>query len=141
MALVPETSTLFSILAAELLMIILRARDITVLLKTKQQRTAKEQKEVSQGLLRSIALEMLLFIPASVTLFAWICRPFALTVERIKVLASTPGHAFDGLLGIISYVFPFAVFRRVVREIALRTLRNFAQIVLEDNSKTAGTGE
>src|ERR1041385_1060194 len=139
MALVPETSTLFSILSAELLMIILRARDITVLLKTKQQRTAKEQREVNQGLLRSIALEIFLFIPASVVLFTWICRPFALKVERIKILVSTPGHAFDGLLGIISYVFPFAVVRRIVSETALRTLRNFAQIVLEDSSKTAGT--
>ncbi len=134
-------SGLFSLLCAELLVIILRSQDFIVLLKTKQQRTPAEQREVERGLLRSIVLEMFLFVPASVTLFVVICRPYLLHLSRIRSLASISDHAFDGLLGAISYVFPFAAFRRMVRELSLRTLRNFAQIVLEDSSKVAGTGE
>jgi hypothetical protein len=138
---VSEISSLFSLVSAELLVIILRSKDIIILVKTNSQRTATEQREIDRGLLRSIVLEMLLFVPASVALFVLICRPYALTLDRVRLLASVHAHAFDGLLGIVSYIFPFAAFRRVVREMALRTLRNFAQIVLEDSSKATGTGK
>ena len=133
-------SSVFSLTSAELLVLILRSKDILVLVKTRQQRTPTEQKEVDRGLMRSIILEMLLFVPASVLLFSLICRPYALTFSRIRSLAAISNHAFDGLLGIMSYVFPFATFRKLATELALRTLRNFAEIVLADNSKAAGTG-
>lgn len=70
------TLSLVSLGSAELYLIIARSNKMTILCKLPAQRTAIEQHEVDRGLLRSLLLEMFLFVPASATLVLLILPPF-----------------------------------------------------------------
>src|SRR5689334_3061653 len=103
-------------LCAELLFIIVRNQDIMVVFKTDDQRDEDEQKRVKRGLLRSLLLELFLFVPASAILMLILIRPFILPhVGSTKevILAS------HGIMGITSYGFPFATVRAVMTRVSL----------------------
>lgn len=110
---------------AWLLFLVVRSRDITVLVKSRAQRTAGERKRVACGLLRGMALEIFLFVPASATI-VWLIAPLFLP-DRLTA-AGVPRTSVYACLGLISYGFPFASVRHMVTRIALRTLQEFATI-------------
>ena len=114
---------------AELYLIILRAPQITIAVKRQAQRTATEQKEIDRGLLRSIFLDIFLFVPGSVTLM--------LVIAPLLFRGASPSivmqRSIYGLLGIASYGFPFALIRQIVTRVALKTLAEFAAIAHKEH--------
>jgi hypothetical protein len=115
-------------IASELLLLIARARGIDILVRSRAQRTATEQRTVDRGLVRSLFLEILLFVPASVVLALLILPPFL--TAKFPWLISLPANriAFYALMGTISYGFPFATIRLVVTRVALHTLQEFVNL-------------
>lgn len=86
---------------------------------------------VERGLCRSIALESVFFLPASVLLVLVVIRPLLLVspvgfIFRSEAFRSSA----SGFLGVISYQFPFATVRRVITQMALHTLQKFASITI-----------
>jgi hypothetical protein len=118
--------------AAELLVILVRYRELNILIKARQQRTSLEQRETERGLLRGVILEVLLFAPASVVLMWMAMRPVLLKSTFLLSIQQTSAKAFDAWLGILSYGFPFVTLRRLVTRIALNTLREFASVAKEE---------
>ncbi len=114
-------------------MLLMRTREITVLIKSDSQRTPVEQHEVERGLCRAVLLEGCVFLPASVLLVLVVVRPLILLMPLSSIFyPETASQALYGLLGILSYQFPFAVVRRIVTRIALQTLQSFASIALKE---------
>jgi hypothetical protein len=119
------------VLCAELMLIIVRAAQIQIVVKPDVQRSASERTMMHRGLARSLILEAIVFVPASVVLVFVTIRPLALLAEpiRIRTAASSDlSMAFYGGLGLGSYGFPFGFFRKVVARIALNSLKEFAAI-------------
>jgi len=111
---------------------LVKSGDLKNLAKRNGQRTAAERQRVTRGLLRSLLLECLVFVPASailLLLLAPLMVSATTTTERIR--------AVHVLLGIVSYGFPFATVRTIVTRTALNTLKEFANLtpgtVDEDN--------
>lgn len=119
-----DNPKIWTFIAAELIFILARSRSVVVIFKSKQQRTKEEQHQVNRGLLRALFLEMVIFVPASACL---------LTLIAPSIL---PNHWFEGsmvqaaysILGVVSYGFPFATFKRVITRMALKTLLEFASL-------------
>jgi hypothetical protein len=111
-----------------------RTREITLLLKNNSQRSSIEQQEVARGLLRAVLLEGCVFLPASVLLVLIVIRPLILLSPFLASLSpGAASQAVYGLLGILSYQFPFAAVRRVVTRIALQTLQSYTSIALKED--------
>jgi hypothetical protein len=125
----PITShpSLVTLAASELFLIIVRSGDISILSKKESQRTPDERVKASGGLIRSLALEFLLFVPASAALILLV---LPLVKSRFDSMFSTSDGVigFYALLGLVSYGFPFALIRRAVTAIALNTLKEFANL-------------
>jgi hypothetical protein len=115
----PELVTL---VAAELIFLLVRSADIIVLVKSSQQRNKEEQGKVDRGLVRSIAAEALVFVPSSA--FLLILLAPLLLPDRLTGVQSTSVYA---AVGVASYGFPFATLRRIVTLIALNTLNEFVK--------------
>jgi hypothetical protein len=117
-------SWLYLFAGAELFFLLTRAPDFIALAKADHQRTARETQRIRRGSLRSITLEMLIFVPASATLLLLILP----LVLRGRIL---PAAAYAAL-GTASYGFPFAALRTIVTRSALNTLKEFAAIVPQE---------
>ena len=122
---------------AWLFSLLVRREDIAILVKSKNQRTDREQKRIERGLLRSVFLEAFLFVPASATILL-VTKPLLLELLsenwRLK-LTSLPEASLYGVLGLISYAVPFASVRHIITRIALKALREFQEILLEQTSE------
>ncbi len=116
----PELVTL---MAAELIFLLVRSPDILILVKSARQRSNDEQHRIERGLARGIVVEALIFAPASAFLLI-LLAPFLLPDRLINISVSASYAA----LGVISYGFPFATIRRVVTLVALNTLSEFARL-------------
>src|SRR5271165_3956691 len=104
-----------SLVCAELFMVLTRTREITILLKADSQRMPRERQEVARGLGRALVLEGVIYLPASVSLVLIIVRPLVLLLPFAGPFSrGTAGYALSGLLGLLSYQFPFAAVRRIV---------------------------
>jgi hypothetical protein len=125
---------LITLLAADLYVVLTRARDIEILVKRTSQRQAREQKEVERGLLRSLLLELFLFVPTSVVLVLMVVGPLLMQSPVMSKASPKIIAASYGLLGVASYGFPFATLRRVVTKMALNTLQQFASVVHQEAS-------
>ena len=81
---------------------------------------------MGRGLGRSVVIEALLLVPASVSLFS-------LTLLHILVLylgqIGFPLVSIYALAGVVSYGFPFAGVKKIVRTVALKTLQEFASLM------------
>ena len=119
-----------SFVSAYLFYILSRSTDITILVKSEQQRTDTENQEIQNGLMRSIILDLLLFIPASIVLF-WLII-FPLIIDQLLQIKNeqTLWYAFMGITG---YGFPFATMRNFIKMIALRTLKDFHDISIKSD--------
>ena len=125
------TAILFSLLSAECFAILANHETISIAIKSKRQRTLPEGHQIGRGLLRSLALELLLFVPISVALGLLIIRPLFLRTAWFASLASGSLEqqlAFYGLLGAACYGFPFVAIRQILTKVALKTLKEFASI-------------
>lgn len=118
------------ILCAELLLIVAKSAQIQVIAKPAHQRTAAEQRVVERGIVRSLAIEALLFVPASVVLVFIVVRPLILSAEPFRHRAENLSVCFalHGSLGLVSYGFPFGMIKTIISRIALNTLKEFATI-------------
>ncbi len=134
--------SLISLCTAELFVFLVRNREIQVIFKKAKQRTVPERYQVEHGLVRSLILEFILFVPASVTLVYVVLRPFLENIfaNILLVKSGDVRIAFYGVLGIVSYGFPFATIRRIITSVALNTLKNFAQIVIEHDPADGNKG-
>jgi len=103
-------------LSAELLFLIVRFRDLTILFKRADQRTAPETALVKRGLGRSLCLEVVLFVPASAFLMVLTAPAF---IEGRWPAPSLPRTSLYAFLGICSYGFPFATIKTVVTKVAV----------------------
>jgi hypothetical protein len=121
-----------TIVSSELFLVIVRSRDISILAKNQSQRTDDEQSQVSRGLMRSLILELVLFVPASAILVLLIFPPLAAAKFSSAFVSRDAIVAFYTGLGIMSYGFPFAAFRRIVTRLALNTLKEFADLHTSD---------
>ena len=128
------TGGYISFVCAELFMLLTRAREIILLLKRDGQRSPVERKEVARGLCRAVLLEGFVFLPASVLLVLIVVRPLVLLLPFGFFYQEPTSQAIYGLLGILSYQFPFSVVRRVITRAALKTLQSFANIALKEDS-------
>ncbi len=124
---------IWTFVAAELIFILARSRDIIVIFKSQKQRNEAEKHQADRGLLRSLFLEAVLFVPASALLLILI-SPLLLPIRwfegnKIQALYST--------LGVVSYGFPFATVKHMITRLALKTLLEFALLAPEEQeSKT-----
>jgi NADH:ubiquinone oxidoreductase subunit 5 (subunit L)/multisubunit Na+/H+ antiporter MnhA subunit len=124
-----------TLLCAELFMVLVRTNEIHIVFRSKKQRTDEEQKQIARGLRKSLSLEILLFVPASVLLGLIILLPllwgrFGLTTDGSHQIW------FYGLLGIASYNFPYAAIRLLSQNRIEHVER-----VCSDNDNTASCGE
>jgi hypothetical protein len=118
-------------LCAELFLIVVRSAQIQVIVKPEKQRTATEQTQIKRGMARSVLLEAIVFVPASVALVFITVRPLLLLSETIRIRTVTDPNlslAFYGSLGLVSYGFPFGVLQKLITRVALNTLKEFASI-------------
>ena len=125
-------SQLYIFVSAELLLVLMRSKDIQVLAKAHSQRTQPQQESISRGLIRSLVLESVLFVPVSAGLVLLTVAPF-LSGKILSI--GVPAYACYSLLGLISYGFPFAIIRHVVTRTALKTLNEFAAIASENENQ------
>lgn len=130
---------LFTLLGAVLYALLYRGRDITVLIKSEQQRNEQEQAAVEGGLLRSLLVEFLALIPASSLLFFLILPLFFKITRFGDTLQATLAGDFWLLLafyvgaGMVSYNFPFVLVKEMATRITLNTLRE--SLDLQDPKK------
>ena len=99
---------IMALLSAELVFLLARSSDIIVVLKLPKQRTKLEQSRVDRGLLRSIVLEGILFVPVSAILLILLV-PLLLPKQMLD--GTRPVKAVYALMGIVSYGFPYAAIR------------------------------
>jgi hypothetical protein len=111
----PEWLTLA---VAEGMFLLARGQDIVVAAKNDVQRSVAEQERVRHGLFRSLILEFLLFVPVSAFMVLVTLR-YMLPNEW---MASPAAY---GLLGMVSYAFPFMSFKEMVTRWALHSLKGF----------------
>ena len=117
-------STLTTFAVAEAICLLTRSADVLMLAKSPGQRTKQEEYAVSHGLARDVILDLLLFVPVSVFTVLE-------TVKHLlpETLISHP--ACPGLLGVVSFGFPFKTLRVLVIRFALRTLSEFRDVLNE----------
>ena len=123
------------LICAEMLLFIVRSRQFNILIKTPQQRTQRENKEVNRGLFRCVALEALIFVPVSVVLVFVTIRPFAMLLPPVSAWSQSSQQmdtAVHAMLGIASYGFPFLTFRRLVLAVAFGAIKEFARIRVDN---------
>ena len=109
-----------------LLALIVRSRDITILVKRRDQQNKPEQRRVARGLCRSTTLEIFVFGPSSAGLLLLIAP---LIIPNALQGCDVPQFAVYSILGIVSYGFPFATIKLVVTRVAKDSLKKFASIM------------
>jgi hypothetical protein len=107
---------------AEAMFVLARSQDIVIAVKNSEQRTLEERERVERGLCRSLVLELAAFVPVSTFVLLT-------TVRHMLPQDWMAAPAAYGLLGMIAYAFPFVSFQKVVMMSALRTLRNFHDVL------------
>jgi hypothetical protein len=131
-----------SFLCAELFFLITRSSDIIIVCKRETQRNQQEKSSVRKCLIRSLLLEALVFVPASVALM--LITVFPLISDRLPLIGEKE-VAWYGVIGVIAYGFPFATIRRVVTKMALNTLKEFALLTqkneVHDNANTESSNK
>ena len=123
------------LIPAELLLLIARSKDIKLLFKSHTQRTPEERYRAKHGMGRDIFTEAVCFVPASVFLM------YLMSPVIISALPnSVTGHqvAVSTLLGMASYGFPWATVRKVISQISLNTLREFATVTPPEIREAVG---
>lgn len=96
--------------------------------KTSEQRTEAENQRVKRGLLRSLVLEALAFVPVSTFVVLATLR-YMLPKDW---MASAAAYS---LLGMISYAFPLVAFKQAVTIWVMRSLKGFYEVLSEAERK------
>src|SRR4051812_24326719 len=122
-----------TLLCAELLFLLVRNQDIMLVSKAANQRNETEQQQVNRGLLRSLLIEIFVFVPASTALMLILIRPFILPYVGTNTDVILATH---GIMGVTSYGFPFATVRSVMTRMSLRLLTEFAAVTLQHSGST-----
>lgn len=122
---------LVSFVCAECLLILTSSNTLIICLKSQAQRLAGENRRIANGLRREFFGEFLIFVPVSVVLAYLVLRPL---LERVSAI---PQIALDGLLGVVSYGFPYKTLKSWVVRASVRFLKEAAAVadqqVLKDS--------
>jgi hypothetical protein len=129
-----EHPQLYTILSAELLLLLTRSTDLLVLCKQSRQRTRLEQQQVDRGLWRGLVLEALLFVPASCILLLLLAP---LVLSKTIIAATAVPSATYAAVGVASYGFPFMTIKRIITRVAATTLREFVALVPEESKEAS----
>jgi hypothetical protein len=93
-------------------------------------------RRVSRGIFREFLGAFFIFVPVSVLVAMIVIRPF------LSKLTSVPPEAIDGLLGTISYGFPYRAVKQWVIRASLRFLKEAVEVadkeVIEDAKNRDG---
>jgi hypothetical protein len=108
---------LISLVCAECLLILTSSNKLTTILKSPAQRSAGEKKQIAGGLRREFFGEFVIFVPVSVFLASVVLRPLMGSLSAIPQLAQ------DGLLGVVSYGFPYKTIKAWVVRACIRFLK------------------
>jgi len=127
---IPPWLVLFS--SAELFFLLMRKKDIEILLKTKSQREPEEQYQVERGLLRSLLIEGILFTPASAALMLPLALLILMWLESWLTTFPKGSIIVYAGIGMTSYQFPFAVINRLITTRALRILPRDSLVPADD---------
>jgi hypothetical protein len=104
-----------TLVAAELMALLTRSTDVTILFKSSSERGDAENERVRRGLRKELLLDFILYVPASVALILLTIR----LMLPVDFMAKAYSHA---VLGTIAYAFPYAVFKNVVLKLVFRSL-------------------
>jgi hypothetical protein len=130
---------LIALVCAEGLLILTSVDTLKIAVKRSDQRTSGERKRVSHGLFREFIGEFFIFVPVSVVLAMIVLRPFLLRIPAL------PQDAADGLLGTISYGFPYRTLKHWVLRAAVKFMKEAVEVadkeVLKDAKKEEGEEE
>jgi hypothetical protein len=111
-----------ALVCAEGLLILTSADTIKIAVKRRDQRSPGETKRVSRGLFREFLAECFLFVPVSVGMAMIVLRPI---VAKISIF---PESSMYGLLGLISYGFPYKMLKLWVLRASVRFLKEAAAV-------------
>ena len=124
---------LIALICAEGLLVLTSVDTLTIALKRPDQRTSGEERRVARGLFREFAGEFFVFVPVSVVLAMIVLRPFAVKISGL------PEDAIDGLLGTVSYGFPYKTLKEWVLRATLKFMREAVDVadkeVLKDTER------
>lgn len=117
---------LVMIFCGELYFIVLKQAQILKVCKVESQRTKKENKQIEQGLRRSLLLEAIIFAPVSIILFRYAILPL-LFPTLIQLNPHT--NLWYGLMGIAGYNFPFVLSRKIITIKTFTAIQSFAAFI------------
>ena len=114
---------LLSLLVSEGVLLLAKNKDLKILFKNHEQRTAQEKKYIKQGLKKSLIVDILLIPISLFILYFLVFIPL-----REKIYGISQNVLFShSVLGLIAYGFPFATVKKLVQEITLSTLKKLCQ--------------
>ena len=98
-------------------MVLTSVNTLKIAFKRPDQRTFGEKRRVSGGLFREFIGEFFVFVPVSVVMAMIVLRPFVVKI------AALPQDAVDGLLGTVSYGFPYKALKQWVLRATVKFMR------------------
>jgi hypothetical protein len=116
------TQALIALSAAEAALMLTRAETIKVCFKSKRQQTAGEKQRIARGWFREYLAEAILLVPVSVGLGILILRPFVLRWTSAEPLV------VDAIVGLVSYGFPYSIFKAWAVRSAIKMLKEASSI-------------
>jgi len=118
-----------ALLAAWLFLVVTRSREILIAVKSHDERTRDERRMVERGLIKSLVLDAVFFVPSSVWLLVLLAP---VMIQRFHL----PEAAVYPAIGIVSYQFPFRVIQRMITKAALAAIREVHVEMAKTESKT-----
>jgi len=113
---------LIALVCAESLLILASVNTVKIALKRWDQRTPGEIQRVSGGLFREFIGEFFVLVPVSVVLATIVLRPFLVKISAV------PQDAVDGLLGTVSYGFPYRALKQWVLRAAVKFMKEAIEV-------------
>src|SRR2546426_9822039 len=126
---------LIALICAEGLLILTSVNTLKIAFKRPDQRTFGERSRVSGGLFREFFGEFFVFVPVSVVIAMIVLRPFVVKI------AALPQDAVDGLLGTISYGFPYKALKRWVLRATVKFMKEAVDVADKEVLKDAENEE
>lgn len=113
---------LIALICAEGLLVLTSVNTLKIAFKRSDQRTLGEKRRISGGLFREFLGEFLVFVPVSVLMAMIVLRPFVVKITAL------PQDAIDGLLGTVSYGFPYKALKRWVLRATVKFMKEAVDV-------------
>ncbi len=123
----------YAFVGATLFFLIAKSKDIFIVIKDESERSEEEAIKIKQGLLKSLLLEVFVFVPAS-TLLMLLIAPLVIQTQLSQMDVSKKIASYT-LVGVLSYGFPFSTIRSIVQQMAFAILKEYGQIMQKNIQK------